>query len=145
MKRNRKQKQPSGPAFLVNAEFATTLHTLSALDLPPAPKAGPNKWDEVTSKDFGPQEDYRVQYEGSLVILHPVSEAALQWCYAKLPEDCPRWGAHGFVIEARYWPTIEAGLKRDNLMSRQEFEDAMNEEENLRRQREGDDQWQNQE
>ena len=122
--------------YLLNPDFATMLHTLSAIgEKPePLPEAGPNKWDEITPEDFGPQEDYRVQYESSLVILHPESEAALQWCYAKLPEDCPRWGAKGFAIETRYWPTIAEALQRDGLMSREEFEDAMEEAHNLARQ-----------
>lgn len=105
---------------------------------PRKPVAGPSNWDSVGPGDFGPEHDFDYTDHGSIYVLDAVSEAALQWCYAKLPEDCPRWGARGFVIEPRYLPTIVYAMRRDNLMSRQDFEDAMDEAHNLALQ------WENQ-
>jgi hypothetical protein len=120
-------KVPDG--YLLNPEFATMMHTLEAIGHKPEPlpEAGPNTWDQVTREDYGPEHDYWFDDQGTIVILHPVSNACLQWCYAKLPEDAPRWGAKGYVIEHRYWPTIKEALGRDDLMSREEFEEAMEE------------------
>lgn len=105
------------------------LHTLEALEPQKREPAGPNKWDEVTPSDFGPEEDYRVGYDALILktFIEAKSEAALQWCYAKLPEGIDRYGARGFIVEERYLPMIEAAMQRDNLMSRKQFEDAMDE------------------
>ncbi len=93
--------------------------------------AGPNSWDEITSADFGPNEDFTVRDEGSIFIFNAVSNAALQWCYKHLPEDCPRWGARGFAIEHRYIGDIVEGARRDNLMSRADYVEAMEEQNEL--------------
>ena len=53
-------------------------------------KAGINFWGDVTPEDFGPEHDFELLDQFSLWIFTPVSKAALQWCYAHLPEDAPR-------------------------------------------------------
>jgi len=93
---------------------------------------GPNNWAEVGPCDFGPQEDYFVIDHGEFSVFCPVSNAAIQWCYAKLPEDCPRYGL-GFKIETKALPAILKSAERDRLMSEQEYADAMNENEQLMR------------
>lgn len=95
---------------------------------------GPSNWEEVTVSDFGPEQDFDTEDHGSIVVFDCYSNAALQWCYAHLPEDCPRWGAHGFAIEEKFVGAIIEGARRDGLMSRQDFEAAMNEEQEQRRQ-----------
>ena len=62
--------------------------------------------------------DFHVQNEGSIMILWPDSPVALQWCYNHLPEDCPRWGGNGFVIEHRYIADVVDGMIRDELEMR---------------------------
>jgi len=106
--------------------------------LPLLPTAGPSAWDFVKDdpKAFGPEHDFEVIVEGSVVIFDPVSKAALQWCYAHLPEDCMRWGKVGYVVEPRYIDDIIKGAKRDGLMSRQDYVEAMEENHNLSLQRE---------
>ena len=88
---------------------------------------GPNNWDNIQPEDFGPEHDFELFDHGSIWIFFPISEAALQWCYKHLPEDCPRWGAKGFAIEHRYIEDIVAGARRDNLMSERDYEDAQEE------------------
>ena len=61
--------------------------------------AGPNKWHEITSDDFGDEYDYEILDQGERWVYFPVSNAALQWACRFLPEDCPRWGCHGFIID----------------------------------------------
>ena len=104
----------------------TTLHGLNDT-------VGPNKWDEVKDKDdaHGRCYDYEVYDHDSIVVIYPTCEAALQWCYKHLPEECPRWGAQGFAIERRYVGDILEGMKRDGLMSEDEYVDAMNHEQEL--------------
>lgn len=92
---------------------------------------GPNNWDSITSSDFGPQHDFTLEDYVSIFIFTPVSEAALQWCYAHLPEDCPRWGSRGFAIEHRYIEDIVRGARRDGLMSVTDYEQAMEEQNQL--------------
>ena len=88
--------------------------------------AGPNNWDDIASTDFGPEHDFTVDDEGTIVIITQVSEAAKQWLYAHLPEDCPRWGA-GFAIEHRYAKEIIEGMQNAGLMSLEDYDEAMNE------------------
>lgn len=95
--------------------------------LPLITLAGPNSWDDVTTDDFGPEHDFDIEDHGSIVVLDCYSNAALQWCYRHLPEYCPRWGRTGFAIERRYVADVIAGMKRDNLMDRNDYSNAMNE------------------
>jgi len=93
---------------------------------PPATQ-GPHCWHEIQPGDFGPEWDYELENHITLWIITPISEAALQWLYCFLPEDCPRYGAKGFIIEAEYLNTVVKGMTRDKLMSPEEYEDAMHE------------------
>lgn len=88
---------------------------------------GPNKWDEMTPADFAPKAkyDYIVEGHGSITVIDPVGVAALQWLYAHLPEDCPRWGKFGFAIETNFVGDVLEGMGRDGLMSSAEFDEAM--------------------
>ena len=88
---------------------------------------GPNNWDSITADDFGPRHDFEVDDHGSIFILTPVSEAALQWCYAHLPEDAPRWGSVSYAIEPRYIEDIVRGCQRDGLLSEDDYVEAMQE------------------
>ena len=120
-----------------------TLAASEALQPKKFEPAGPNQWDFVTPSDFGPEEDYMVtdhtdSFGNDCVVVWPCSDAAVQWCYAKLPEHTPRYDSKGFIIEKMYWPTVEHAMKRDRLMSRKEFEDAMDEAHIARMQQEMD-------
>jgi hypothetical protein len=94
----------------------------------PECRPGPNRWDEMTQEDFAKDFDYVINRQGSITVLDPKSEAALQWFYRHLPEDCPRWAAKGFVIEHRFVDDILEGMARDGLVSDEEFEYSMNAE-----------------
>ena len=71
----------------------------AALDRHKLP-TGPNDWANITDADFGREYDFEILDQVDRFIIWPDSNAALQWCYCHLPEDCPRWGAKGFVINA---------------------------------------------
>lgn len=58
--------------------------------------------------------DFRVRYEGTLVLLWAVSDDAVGWVDEYLPEDCTRW-ASAYVIEARYAGAIFDGIDNDGL------------------------------
>lgn len=88
---------------------------------------GPNGWDEITPSDFGPEWDYELENHITKWIVTPVSKAALEWCGAHLPADAPRWGSHGFVIEAECLSRVVKDMGRDGLMSPEEYERAMEE------------------
>ncbi len=98
---------------------------------------GPNTWDNVQPEDFGKDFDYITTGHGTIVVIDPVSPAAVQWLYRHLPEDCPRWGALGFVVESRYVLDVMAGMKRDGLTSQLEYDEAMANEERDRHAGEG--------
>ena len=78
---------------------------------PPALQ-GPNGWANMTSCDFGPRWDFELEDHITKWVFTPVSNAALQWCYAHLPEDCPRYGARGFLIEAEHIKGVTGGARR---------------------------------
>lgn len=84
-------------------------------------------WAEIKPSDFGPEWDYELENHITRWIITPVSTAALEWCYAHLPEHLPRWGAKGFVIEAKHLNSIVKSMTRDGLMSAEEYERAMEE------------------
>ena len=98
---------------------------------------GPHNWDTITPEDFGPEWDFELENHNELWIFTPVSEAALQWCYCKLPFDCPRWGGKGFIIEHRFLAQIVAGARDDNLMTPEDYEQAMEEASAIAHQGEG--------
>ena len=78
-----------------------------------------NDWspeqDRQDDLKAGLEHDFRLQIEGSIIIIWPDSKRALHWCYEHLPEDCPRWGATGYVIEHRYIADVVDGMLRDDL------------------------------
>ena len=94
-------------------------------------KPGPNRWDEITEADLGENYDFEVLDHGDIIVIHPESEAALQWCYRHLPADCPRWGARGFAIEQKYSGAVIAGMERDGLVSEDDYDLAMAEHDAL--------------
>ena len=95
---------------------------------------GPSTWEEIGPADFGTQFDFDIEDHGSIVVIDAYSNAALQWLYYHLPEDCPRWGAKGFAIEANYVADILLAMEIDGLMSRAAYERAMEEEQLLQAQ-----------
>jgi len=95
---------------------------------------GPNEWDSITNEDYGFSFDYILENHGNRTVIDPTSRAALQWLYRYLPADCPRWGAHGFVVESDTVPMITAHMERDGLLSENEYVERMNEEDEQRRQ-----------
>lgn len=105
--------------------------------LPKAP--GPNSWAEVGPQDFGPEHDYELEDHGEFWVFQPVSEAALQWGYAKFPADVPRWGAKGIKIETEHLELILYRARQDGLLSLQDFTTAMHENDALQHQAEGQD------
>ena len=90
---------------------------------------GPNDWDGITPDDFGMSFDYIIENHGSLTVLDPTSRAALQWLYAHLPEDCPRFGKLGFCVETDYVSSVLESLARDGLVSEPEYVEAIQENE----------------
>jgi hypothetical protein len=64
-----------------------------------------------------PGVDFRIQNEGSLVLLSPISEAAKQWADEHIGRDNgfqPYW-PDSIVIEARYIGDILEGIQADGL------------------------------
>lgn len=59
-------------------------------------------------------DDIRVQNEGTIFILYPLTTKADDWFEENLPEDCQMWG-RGFVIEHRYVEDILMGAVADGL------------------------------
>ena len=82
---------------------------------------GPNRWDEITEADYGRLFDYRILRRGSNTVVDPCSEAAIQWMRRFLPEDCPRWGSEGRVIESKYVGAILERMAGDKLLSEDDY------------------------
>lgn len=58
--------------------------------------------------------DFEVQNEGTIFLLHPKTQAALDWAKEHLPEDVQRFG-EAYVVEHRYIQNIVDGAKNDGL------------------------------
>jgi hypothetical protein len=111
--------------------FSPDLDKLDAMKLAAHLKReqGPNNWYNLLAKDFDFSFDYIIERHGSITIIDPTSRAALEWLYAHLPEDCPRWGKLGFAVESNFVGDILEGMARDGLLSEEEYVYAMNAEE----------------
>lgn len=59
--------------------------------------------------------DVRVQDEGTVVLLWPITNRAIGWLDEHLPDDRQRWGS-ATVVEARYVWDILYGLAEDGLV-----------------------------
>ncbi len=59
--------------------------------------------------------DFRIDGEGSIYILTPITESAREWCEEYLPDDALRWGARGYVVEHRYIEDIAGGILAEGL------------------------------
>jgi hypothetical protein len=59
--------------------------------------------------------DFAVQNHGSIVLLEPLTDEAIDWCNEHLPEDATRWGRDSYVVEPRYVGAIVDGFTEDGL------------------------------
>lgn len=59
--------------------------------------------------------DFRLQNEGTLFLLWPLTEEALCWIDENIPEDATRWANDAVVIEPRYVEAIYEGIVNDGL------------------------------
>lgn len=116
-----KQRTELSSALLQIA--TTTLHGL-------ANKRGPSNWQNVKNDTTarGRDFDYEIYDQGDVQVIYPVCDAALQWCYYHLPEDCPRWGVQGFIVETKWAELVTNAMRNDNLISENEYVECMNEE-----------------
>ena len=115
------------PANGLTDEFNQLAHQIARLASP----IGPNEWEKITKSDFSFSFDYIVENHGSITIIDPTSEAALQWLYRFLPEDCPRWGKLGFAIETNYVGQILEAMSADGLKSESDYVEWMHQEQEL--------------
>ena len=72
------------------------------------------------------ENDFEVQYHGSLFVLHPCNDAAREWIDihvygtdadggTETVEQNVQWWGGGVVIEPRYLPDIIEGIEADGL------------------------------
>jgi hypothetical protein len=59
--------------------------------------------------------DFYVQNEGTIFLLHPLTEEATFWIENNIPADALRWG-DTVVVEHRYISDIIIGIERDGLV-----------------------------
>ena len=121
-------------------DYETDLNgTLKEIARAQIPASGPNDWTIVSPKDFGPCQDFDIWPVPCTDnwIFKPVSRAATQWAYKHLPEDSPRYGKNGYVIELSAIGEVVRAAKRDGLMSEEQYIEAC--EESNRLQYQGED------
>lgn len=56
--------------------------------------------------------DFRVQDEGSIVVLHPQNDWARDWLYEHVVD--PQWWGGGVVIEPRYLSNLLGGIEAED-------------------------------
>lgn len=64
-----------------------------------------------------PPSDFRLEHQGTIAVLFPLSSDAADWCWNHLPADAQRW-CGGVVIEHRYVEDILFGIHNDGLVVR---------------------------
>lgn len=112
---------------------ADLLRQLNEYELNPLKtKPGPNLWETVKldTRNYGRDYDFEIYDHGDTFVVYPTCEAALQWCYRFLPEDCPRWGAKGFVVEQT--DLIVRQMREHGLISEEEYASNMLDDETKR-------------
>ena len=70
--------------------------------------------EQLLSQAHREQPDFRVDNQGTIVVLYADSEAAQQWVIDNLPADALQW-AGGTVIEHRFVEDILFGIHNDGL------------------------------
>lgn len=97
---------------------------------------GPNMWLEVKDDPnaYGRDWDYEIIRMGQHTVINPVCNAALQYCYYKLPQDCPRYGAVGFKLSMLEAQLVMRDMAANGLKSEDEYIYAMNAEDRDRHQ-----------
>lgn len=68
----------------------------------------------MSDADVATEPDFLIQNHGTIFLLCPVSDAAVEWVGEHLPPDATRFGT-AVVIEHRYVADIVAGIKGDGL------------------------------
>lgn len=58
--------------------------------------------------------DVRVQYEGTLVLLHLLTDASREWVEEHVSEDRQMWG-DAVAVEPRFVTDLIAGMQADGL------------------------------
>jgi hypothetical protein len=58
--------------------------------------------------------DFTLANHGSICILTPLTDEAVEWCRTHLPTEVMTWG-YGRVVEPRYVGDIVQGLSADGL------------------------------
>ncbi len=58
--------------------------------------------------------DFEVQDEGTIFLLTPVNDLAVDWVDSHLPQDAQHFG-DSIVVEHRYIADIFAGIQNDGL------------------------------
>jgi hypothetical protein len=99
----------------------------------PVVRRGPSLWLAVKNDpaQYGPEHDFEIlEHEGQSVFW-PVSNACLQWCYFVLPENIGRFSNKGFIIDSRHIGHVVKAAQRDNLMSRDDYEAAQENEQTM--------------
>jgi len=98
--------------------------------------AAPNEWEHYMNKldqDRGTELefDYEVYDHGDTTVIYPVAKAAQEWCAKALPANSERWGVHGYVIRTAAADAVCRGMKRDGLISENEYVDLMDLEQQM--------------
>ncbi len=67
-----------------------------------------------TAKEAVMRADFTVQDEGTIFLLTPVSDLAVDWVDSHLPQDAQHFG-DSILVEHRYISDIVAGIQDDGL------------------------------
>lgn len=131
-----RQKKPLNLSDVISDISRTMLNPefdMNSEEPRPPIKAAPNRWRDVKAKPehYGGSYDFETYDHGDTVVIYPACVAAREWLYAHLPEGTPRWQVHGHVIEKQYINKVLIGMRRDGLISEDEFVLSMELDEQL--------------
>lgn len=112
-------------------ELTMALLDISTSQLRLSSTRGPSLWLEVKDDpdERGERFDFQIERCGHNVVIQPTCNAALQWLYFHLPQDCPRANGAGFLLSADESTDVVAAMARDGLLSEEDYVYNMNAEE----------------
>lgn len=63
-----------------------------------------------------PMTDARIENHGSIMLLQPLTPAALEWIEDHVVAEPWQWWCGGLAVEPRYASDIVAGMQEDGLV-----------------------------
>lgn len=81
----------------------------------------------LTPVRSGAYGDFEIKAYGTRSVFTPISQSAIEWVHEHIPDWVDRYEERGFILDTDEMAKVVAAANRDRLMSCEEFQESMNE------------------